>query len=587
MVKLKPSIDYTSKDYEAFRSDLLGIIPLLMPEYTDLSESDAGVMMVELNAYIGDILSYYQDRRANEVYLPTATQRQSVLDITSGIGYTLRNATPSRSTLVVELTAPAKVDFVVPKGFSVATAGTEYEEPITFETTVDLVIPKGAVGTEQDEKGNYLYKVPVVQGITILNEVLGSSNGLPQQKLQLHHQSVIDGSTNVYIDEGAGFELWTDVTDDTVGATESGKQYTRETDEDGYTWIVLGDGLNGKIPAIGIDNIVCSYRVGGGLDTNVGTGSITEVNMNLAGIKSVTNPEPATGGLDAETLDEAKVNAPKMFKSQARAVTTEDYENISTSVPGVAKAKAVVDETMANTVHIIIAPDGGGQPTVDLVNEVEQVLDERKVITTNVLMEPPRYVLARLGVDFTINSEWNPQEVRSYVMESLKTLFDFSTMDFGVGMPISKVYQALTQVQGVYSLTVNRMTMKPTIEWVQVSGNPTFSNVDTLTAADYDGYWKVEMTSATAFKVSRLSYDAEGNEILVPKGTGTMGTLFKDTDNMLQFTLTAGSLANNAGDYWRIRTIPYFRDISVGPYEILMLDEETLDLTFTGGVANV
>lgn len=583
--KLKPSIDYTSKDYEAFRNDLLNLIPILMPEYTDLSESDAGVMMVELNAYIGDILSYYQDRRANEVYLPTATQRQSVLDIVSGVGYTLRNAVPSKSKLVVELNGPAPSDFVVPKGFSVATEGTEYEEPITFETAVDLVIPKGATGIEQDAQGNYLYQVDIIQGITISNEVVGSSTGFPQQKFKLKYQGVIDDSIDLYIDEGAGFELWSDVTEDDIGATENGKQYTRETDEDGFTWIFLGDGLNGKIPAIGVDNLVSTYRVGGGVDTNVGANSITELNTNLAGIRSIFNPIAATGGLDAETLDEAKQNAPRMFKSQSRAVTKEDYESISISVPGIAKAKAVVDETMVNTVHIIIAPDGGGQPSADLISQVEQILDERKVITTNVLMEMPRYVLAQLTIDFTIEPEWNAQEVRSYIMEALKTLFDFSTMDFGVGMPISRIYKAMMEVQGIYSLTVNRTTINPVIEWTRVSGNPTFASVTPLPALNYSGYWKIEMTSATAFKVSRLSYDAQGNEILVQKGTGTFGTVFKDTDNMIQFTITAGNTACTVGDYWRIKTSPYKEDLVVDPYEILLLDEQNIQLNLTGGMA--
>src|SRR4026207_1902642 len=83
----QPVIDYLTKDYAGFRQGMLNQIPLLLPRWTDRSEADFGVVLIELMAYVADILSYYQDRVANEAFLASATQRRSVADLLRLIDY--------------------------------------------------------------------------------------------------------------------------------------------------------------------------------------------------------------------------------------------------------------------------------------------------------------------------------------------------------------------------------------------------------------------------------------------------------------------------------------------------------------------
>src|SRR5687767_9363902 len=81
VVGRQPVIDYLTKDYAGFRQGMLDQIPLRLPQWTDRSEADFGVVLIELVAYVADILSYYQDRVANESFLSTATQRRSVTEL--------------------------------------------------------------------------------------------------------------------------------------------------------------------------------------------------------------------------------------------------------------------------------------------------------------------------------------------------------------------------------------------------------------------------------------------------------------------------------------------------------------------------
>ena len=68
---------------------MLALAAYRLPEWTDRSEADPGVLLIELFAYMGDVLAYYLDRVASESFLATATEPRSVLNLLRLIGYQL------------------------------------------------------------------------------------------------------------------------------------------------------------------------------------------------------------------------------------------------------------------------------------------------------------------------------------------------------------------------------------------------------------------------------------------------------------------------------------------------------------------
>ena len=183
-------IDYTSKDYESFRNDMITHLGIKMPEYTDIRQSDAGIVILELLAQGLDVISYYQDVIANEAFLVTEEQRVNAMKWCKMLGYTPKSSTPAEFTQVFVLSSAQETDTVIPAGTAVKTQGTSSEPSIYFETVEDLVIPAGALGNEmQDEE--YLYTTKVVQGISVLGELLGSSTGSVSQSFKLNYSPVI------------------------------------------------------------------------------------------------------------------------------------------------------------------------------------------------------------------------------------------------------------------------------------------------------------------------------------------------------------------------------------------------------------
>src|SRR5882724_8471277 len=98
-------IDYSSRDYASLRADLIARIPSMIPEWTNRSPSDFGMVMIEEFSYVGDGLHYYIDRVVNEAFLGTAVQRSSVLALARMLDY--RPTRRSAAAVVIGFTISA------------------------------------------------------------------------------------------------------------------------------------------------------------------------------------------------------------------------------------------------------------------------------------------------------------------------------------------------------------------------------------------------------------------------------------------------------------------------------------------------
>jgi hypothetical protein len=90
-------VDYLAKDYASFRQALVDLIPRLSPQWTERLAADLGITVLELLAYTGDQLSYYQDAVANEAYLETARQRVSVRRHARLVDYHMHDGASARA----------------------------------------------------------------------------------------------------------------------------------------------------------------------------------------------------------------------------------------------------------------------------------------------------------------------------------------------------------------------------------------------------------------------------------------------------------------------------------------------------------
>ena len=427
------SIDYTSRDYEAYRELMLQKLKEKMPEYTDLSQTDAGVVILECLANGLDILSMYSDIVANDVLLPTTQDRRMACILARNLGYTPYNQTASITPQVFVLNKAKDTPYTIPKGTVVTTKVEDGQTAISFETEEARVIPVGALGDEQDEDGNYLYAVNVVQGSTVKNDLLGSSTGAQYQSFKLRFQNVIPDTIVLMVDEGDGAKEWTQV--DTFlsrDITSDSTVYSVTIDDFDMCYIEFGNGIYGKIPSIYPNGISASYRIGGGASGNVQANTITVLETSIPSIEKTFNPLASTVlAHDKETIEEIRNNAPASFKTRDRAITLTDYADLlrvnnKGNMYAVFNSVAVRDENLGTLVHLYYQMRDGYTMTEELEQEILNFFSGRTAIGTSLDLYPFIPYNIDLVANLIVDKDYVQTEVRDDVEKYIREAFFYS-----------------------------------------------------------------------------------------------------------------------------------------------------------------
>lgn len=376
---IQSNLDYTTRDYDGFKELMITKLKEKVPEYADFSDNDLGIILIDLLALGQDIQSYYIDKTANESLLSTAMERQNVVELCANLGYTLSNATPSTFEQVFEIEL-SDTETYIPKGFVINTIDNGFDEVLSFETVEELIIPPNCVGNEQDEHGNYLYSVDVVQGRTIPEELLGTSTGLANQEFKLWESPVIASQVEVLVNEGGGFESWTYVPS-FLNSKSTDKHFSLKVDGSSQATVVFGNGTLGSIPTPYQDGIIAKYRVGGGEKGNVTPNIITQMEQPLAFIQSTYNPHLAkVKGTDVESIEQARVNATSSLRTLDRAVTLQDFRDLARlnlDFVLLADAEEVDD---GRTVNIYLIPKSKTTLTEEEIELATDLFDRTRMV---------------------------------------------------------------------------------------------------------------------------------------------------------------------------------------------------------------
>lgn len=450
--------DYMARDYESFKRAMINLIPTKLPNWTDRSEADFGIVLIEIFAHMADILSYYQDRIANESFLATARERRSVIQHLRLIGYELEPAAAATAELTL-IVSNDKMDVVkINKGDQFATKGMDPEKSITFEYVSNTPKEIDLSNLVPDSAGQGFKKyvgISVKEGQTISNEILGYSDGSPNQIFQLAQPGLLRDSLTISVQDSQKSEGWV-LQKSLLYSRSNDQHYFIQIDEHDVTRIYFGDGVFGCAPPKG-GKIVASYRVGGGVKGNVATGKISVI-FSAPRLQSlaarVINEKPATGGAERESIEHAVKFAPSVFRSLQRGVTKDDYEALAKSFPGVAKAKAAAANW--NYIDLYIAPSGGGEATDLLKAELLEYFEDLRIMTTLIRLKDPEYVPVYITAEVTVKPYYFRDDVRKQIEDAIKNnVLNFEEMVFGISVYLSKIYEAIEKIQGVEFVNIS------------------------------------------------------------------------------------------------------------------------------------
>ena len=460
-------IDYMARDAESFLRSMRALIPQKLPEWTDFeSEADFGNVLLELFAHMGDMLSYYQDRVANESFLGTAQERRSVIQHLRLIGYTLSTAAPASATLRLSVPATTTDVITIRRGDAFASKGQKEQPSVRFEYVREQPLTINCATLPVDPVTNRKFHtgIPVEEGRLIKEEILGTSPGTANQRYTLTHAKLIlrsrgQGQTVnrdiiLLTELGPLREEWT-LRESLAFSREGQKDFAIAVDEDDRATVIFGDGVLGAIPASGAV-IKVSYRVGGGAQGNVGSDTIRTIinapQLALLGAQ-VTNPGAATGGAERESIEHAVSHAPQVFRSLKRAVTAQDYEALALDFKGVGKVLA--EGTSWNVVTLFVAPAGGGHVSDVLEANLLAYFEDKRPVATIIEIEDVDYVPIYVTAEVGVKSYYSNEEVQEHVQQAVTKLLAFENVSFQQTVYLSKFYEAIETIEGVAFVNIS------------------------------------------------------------------------------------------------------------------------------------
>lgn len=585
-------VKYLNKNFRDFKADLITFTKQYYPStWTDFNESNPGMIMLELAAYVGDVLSFYIDNQFKENLLAYAEEEKNIINIAQAFGYKPKTIIPAVTEVLISQIVPAKGpdDGFVPDSTYMlridrnSTFSTTGENIVSFRSlefvdfadstnrsiqpyqisddtlqittyliTKTVKVMAGQLRTQSFSFGDPSKFSTIVLGdnnVNSVSKVLDSEGNLWYEVEYLAQDTIIDDKEVVYTNS----ESESTNPSYTIKFRTVPRRFVTRLNNEKQLQILFGSGQGNvsedivsldarqvanedyttNLASVSLDNtdflntdsfglspanttLTVEYSVGGGIETNVASGTITEVGVlnivndttefnsdelalfnDIKSTVSVFNAMPATGGLDGETVEEIRQRALSFLNAQNRVVTREDYESRVLAMPAkfgaVAKVFAVSDNQQnkiqalppninlqdqdvdTNRVYVednpkpnainlyMLGYNQSGKLTTlnSLVKKnVQSYLSKYRMLTDQVNILDSFIVNIGVSFDITVYKGYNLQDVLAICLDEIRAYFNVRKWQINQPVKLSDLRVLVVAQEGVQSVNNLEITNK-------------------------------------------------------------------------------------------------------------------------------
>ena len=559
-------IKYVNRDFNDFRTQLIEYTKNYFPTtYNDFSPSSPGMLFIEMAAYVGDVLSFYQDSQLQETFLTYAKDPKNLYSLAYMMGY--RPKTTGVSVADIEITqdiestgAPdylpnwdqaaiipenlqitstdnsqtkflidSRVDFTFsssydPTQITIKTLENNNPTEYTLKKTVkaisgEIVTTTFTIDTVEQFKTLTIQDTNIV-GILDITDESGEWYEVPF----LGQDTIFSGSNNTGTDSNLVPEV--------LSLKKVPKRFVTRHLSSGYLQIQFGAGTNtdsddsiiipdpSNVGLGGVDGIsklnkaydpsnflysksygiaptgtlTVRYLKGGGVTANVPADTITSPSTNVniqsnnpasnsritSEFLTFTNPRPAEGGRDGDTVEELRENSLRAFNEQGRAVTLQDYAVRALSLPpkfgSIAKAYVVQDQltnsNRPNTLEsnnplalgmYVLAYNSNKKlipASLTLKQNLKKYLSEYIMISDSVNIRDAFVVNIGVEYDIVVRPNYSGRDVIFKCNNALKDFFNINKWSINQPINIGQIYTLLDKISGVQTIQKVNITNK-------------------------------------------------------------------------------------------------------------------------------
>lgn len=241
--------------------------------------------------------------------------------------------------------------------------------------------------------------------------------------------------------------------------------YTLETDENGVTYVVFGDGVMGARLPSGFENVVASYRSGLGAEGEVRAEGIAQLMSRPLGLRSVTNPLPAAGAASPESPEEIRRRAPLRARALRRIVSREDYVDFARNYPGVAKVDAqILWDGRRRLTHVTIAAREGARDDEGVRAGLVAAIAGAQAGSQAVVVDACERLDFEVDATLRLEEGRQPDGVEDEERAALVRAFGFERRELGEPVAASDVVALLQHIPGVAGVDLERLAL-PGAPW--------------------------------------------------------------------------------------------------------------------------
>ena len=335
-----PLVNFSNLDFDQVKTSLKDYLRS-NSDFTDYDfEGSNLASILDVLAYNTYITSYNANMVTNEVFIDSATLRENVVSLARNIGYLPRSRTASTATVsfFVDVTGvtPAPATITLNKGPVASSAGQTGVNSYVFCILEDITVP---VFTDSNGTAVATFDEVKISEGTLVTNAFTSSSVNPDQKFILPNSGIDTSLMNVTVrsnaseSTGAQYSSQNSIFD----IDSSSKVYFLQEIEDERYEIFFGDDIFGKKLEEG-NYVTCEYVVSSG-DAANGISNFTfagrlsyirnaQSYSVTTGVSLLSTDLKSTGGESIETVDSIKKFAPRIYASQNRAVSANDYETL-------------------------------------------------------------------------------------------------------------------------------------------------------------------------------------------------------------------------------------------------------------------
>ena len=545
-------IKYVNRDFNDFRNQLIEYTKNYFPNtYNDFSPASPGMLFMEMAAYVGDVLSFYQDTQLQETFLTHAKDPKNLYSLAYMMGY--RPKTVGVSTANLEITQIIDADAgdsynptwaqtaILPQN-TVFTSTDSSQTKFILNTRVDLSFSSSFDPTEvtiesldgsnnpatyrvkksvdifssevktstftintaeqfktltiqdtnivgildiTDADGNLWYEVPYLGQDTIFtsqDETAAFPHVLTLQKVPRRFVTRHLSNGNLQVQFGAGTNssddstILPDPTNVGLGSDPAYSKFNKAYDPKNF----LYSKAYGIAPST---NLTVRYLKGGGVSANVPANSITTVSGTIldngdssrttSQYLTFTNPNPAEGGRDGDTIEELRENSLRAFNEQGRTVTLQDYAVRTLSLPpkygSVAKAFVTQEQLTDSNLDVtsitsynpfalslyVLSYNNDGKlinASNTLKQNIRTYLSEYIMISDSINIKDPFIVNIGIDYDITLRPNYSGRDVIFLCNNALKDYFQTSKRSINQPINLAGLYTLLDKVKGVQTV---------------------------------------------------------------------------------------------------------------------------------------